>query len=631
MNQVRSVILEYYSNLINEIDFKTEKALCELKNQVFENQINYDRNKIVAKIKDIEKIKLNSLKDSDSIFNGLFCIFISANEVYLSRLNEDNPDFDKSFYFHERIGQLAIINYNFDIKTVNQLMRNNYQNYYQNYEFEITPEYLVFSKLIESKKDQLIIDLTEIENNRMHRLDIRKCYGDLNANSLTFINTCLNVQSIKILEIKNFRIDQLDKNIFQPFKYLTKLLLNVRYVGSLNEEVFNGLENLEILKLYNSKNLKPEANAFKKLINLKELVLDQVLFYENGIFNDLKNLKILVLINSYIITDMNNFNHLQSLETLKMNCSGWHSVFGEKDTNYLVNLSKLKCLESFYVEERFIINPNLEILNVNCIEPKFLLSFKMLKFCKISINFEFQVLILNELQQLEFLDLYLENDLNKKITNLFEYLNFPKLKFLVLNCKNVPKFNASFQNLQGLELIEPTFIPHDQFVNLVSLEYLAITIPGVNMFRKFISTNFQSLNKLKYLKIESMTIGLDEESEELKYTKKTLVKFFQDPKKILGYTDLDIRQFFIEVKWKDEIISEKDFFEKYLQVSERVREFILSDESNYFRDCFYQTNSRQLNFDLNFDDYNDCESFNDYYENDDLDEFYDYDDENGGE
>ncbi|CAF1157127.1 unnamed protein product, partial [Brachionus calyciflorus] len=81
----------------------------------FEVEIHSDRNKIIAKIRDIEKIKLNNLQESDSIFQDFFCIFKPARKY------QNEKDYEGNFNFYKRIGQLVVINKTFDEYTINKL------------------------------------------------------------------------------------------------------------------------------------------------------------------------------------------------------------------------------------------------------------------------------------------------------------------------------------------------------------------------------------------------------------------------------------------------------------------------------------------------------------------------------
>ncbi|CAF0976915.1 unnamed protein product [Brachionus calyciflorus] len=78
----------------------------------------------------------------------------------------------------------------------------------------------------------------------------------------------------------------------------------------------------------------------------------------------------------------------------------------------------------------------------------------------------------------------------------------------------------------------------------------------------------------------------------------------------------------MNAKFQDEIknnkISEKVYFEKYLQISQCVRDFILRSDSFYFKEYFRGSNTRKSNFNIDY------ESSDDEDEADDDLESYHY-------
>ncbi|CAF0940310.1 unnamed protein product [Brachionus calyciflorus] len=207
--------------------------------------------------------------------------------------------------------------------------------------------------------------------------------------------------------------------------------------------------------------------------------------------------------------------------------------------------------------ELLVLNPKLEILNLETFPPNVsikLVEFKMLKFLNIRYGSRLNDIdFLNDLSQLEFLDIHLLESFH----STFEIVQLPKLKFLVINSKSIPSFNSSFKNLQGLELIELEFIEWDRIVNLVNLDYLALTdvFPvltsrDINTFK---TACFQTLKGLTFVYIQ-------------------MSFYFSSEHQAIYFDIFDMNQ-----NLGDEIISEKIFFEKYLRVSECVREFLLNN------------------------------------------------------
>ncbi|CAF1023906.1 unnamed protein product [Brachionus calyciflorus] len=596
MFQTRNEILEYYSKMINDIDIKCEKSILTLKKEELDNQINSHRQQIIAKIEDVQKLQLNNLKNSDSKLNGPFCFFIPNSKTFY---------YDSKFEFKNQIGQLVVTSFILSDKITRNSRSQYNANYFEFDTFEELSKFKVISQLIDLKKDDLIIDLTQTEMNQIESLSLISYYEQLEENSLSFIEHCLNLQTLKNLKIKNYS-DKLPNNFFKPFKDLIKLKLMFPDLKSISEQVFNGLENLEILELLKFDFLDWGLNTFNNLNNLKKLILNQVCIQNLSIIGNLNHLEILVMKECCIkkLSNSNTQINISSLDNLR-----------SLESN--VDLENLK-----------ISYPNLEILSLksqslNDVFKCYLLKFLNIRNCNTlkSINF------LNDLNQLEFLDIKLPN----KLTDNFELVNLSKLKFLVLTCENIPNFNESFNHLQGLELIYAKSLPRDEFVNLINLEYLALTECGLAFLNTFSTTNFQTFKQLKCLKIESDCLDIDDKNS----FKESLLKLFNEPSMVLCDSSF-CRDGAIEIgaKLHDEIISEKVYFKKYLQISERVREFILSNESIYFKEYFTRTYRRRSNFETKYESSDDDYDLEDndyidycYYDDypDEPDEFSGYD------
>ncbi|CAF0789628.1 unnamed protein product [Brachionus calyciflorus] len=623
MDVIRREILEYYSNMINKIDIKCEKALGYFKTEQIENQINSNRDKLVAKIKEIEKIKLKNVKSTDSIYDRLFCFFIPSKysafdshslyekereEEFDSKEDDNNLDPNESnafltsylgqedgikFKFSNEIGCLVIFNFVLEKEIVEKLIGLEHSDELEFDTLEKMMKFEVISKLIMLKNDEFIIDLTQTKENQIDKLYLGVTNTELiiHEQSLSFLNTFINIHSLKEFEFRHFSIYKLPENFFLPLKYLTKLRLNLPYVKNLDDyDVFNGLENLQILKLSNLKFLNSVPNAFEKLKNLKVLILNRVMIKNLKSLNHLKHLQKLDLRQCSIINfQMKNLDNLKALETLKI----FYNDFKEIDLTNFNGLKKLKCLESDYKYgvEALKINPQLEILNIHRQKLNLNNNFKMLKF--LSFTFDYSVFerpfndinFLNELNELE----YLNFDLLNNLSDAFNSVNLPKLKFLVLMCENTPNFSASFRNLQGLELIEPKSLPRDKFINLVSLDFLSINDPEYSMFEKFTTTSFPTLKNMKFLSFKGNSFKLLDHT--VNDFNQAVGKLFQEPFSVSteSYFSMGDK---IEVGARlddDIIVKEKVYFEKYIQFSKSVSDFLLNDESHYSRAYFNNT------------------------------------------
>ncbi|RMZ95594.1 hypothetical protein BpHYR1_024736 [Brachionus plicatilis] len=72
----------------------------------------------------------------------------------------------------------------------------------------------------------------------------------------------------------------------------------------------------------------------------------------------------------------------------------------------------------------------------------------------------------------------------------------------------------------------------------------------------------------------------------------------------------------LSAKLGEEQITEKVYFEKYLKVSECIREFVLNNDSNYYKEFLRNTKRRQANFGLDEESNSEmesCEGEVDYY------------------
>ncbi|CAF1077050.1 unnamed protein product [Brachionus calyciflorus] len=616
MNQICSEISEHYRNLINEIDILSEKAIDFFKsNQKTVDKITSDREKLIVKVNEVEKIKLTNLKHSISIYDGIFCFIIPTNSIFDSESNtvptenereESNRKIDKLYYklafdakqeclkCRKQIAQLVILNCTLNKKIVEKLISNDYESEKIELKtFEESFKFKIISELINSYTDDLIIDLTQIETNRITQLILSDDFCDLDRSNLNFVNTILNVPSVKEIKIKSLYTN-LPNNLLRPFKCLTKLNLNVHHLEGLNQELFNSLENLQTLKLSNVFLIKPELNSFEKLSKLNKLILYGVVLKNFDILENLQNLKKLVVKKCVINLALKSLNGLNSLESLKL----FDNEFKQIDKNFQLNLKSLKSLESNHDLEIFKINPQLEILSLKPKSLKNYNNFEYLKFLNIQDFSSFEDLnFLNGLSQLEFLDFKIERNL----TEAFESVHLPKLKFLILTCETTPFFNETFMNLNGLELTSIESIRKDQFVNLLNLDYLCVFYADFCLNTKTIPS-FLLLKHLKYLKIETESDYFNQRKIKSNIIK-LLLKLFQDPNEIAIKNTIhrgQVQVLEISAKLEDDIISEKVYFEKYLQVSECVREFILSSESIYLKECLRNERSRLLDLDLTY-------------------------------
>ncbi|RMZ95590.1 hypothetical protein BpHYR1_024732 [Brachionus plicatilis] len=368
----------------------------------------------------------------------------------------------------------------------------------------------IYDQLIKSKNDQVIIDLSEREKNQIDGLKLSsKSRNDffMTESGFELIPTYLDVESVKELKIVGYKDTEFPTQIFRPFKNLTRLKIEIHFEIKqyFKENTFIGLESLEILELANQK-------WTRERIVLKDCTFADFRLEYLELFKSLENLQIFT--SRFAKSEIKSFNRFE----------------------------KLKILETD-LEEEMHLKSNLDILSLASRSFKPHISLNALKFLIIRDEFQFnEINFLNQLNQLEFLDLILPN----KLADNFNQVNLPKLKFLVLTCRNTPSFNQSLQNLQGLELINAKFTPRDKFINLKSLDYLAITNLARSMLETFCGTTFSTIKNLKFLKIENCFNEFFYDDDKKNKINKKLSELFESPENVLFYDNMCNNESLIE-------------------------------------------------------------------------------------
>ncbi|CAF1131130.1 unnamed protein product [Brachionus calyciflorus] len=203
---------------------------------------------------------------------------------------------------------------------------------------------------------------------------------------------------------------------------------------------------------------------------------------------------------------------------------------------------------------------------------------------------------LNDLNNLKYLNLS-GNCLNKINLNLenLEYLNLgkyqvvyleqetfnlPRLKFLILNTKKLPKYLLRASELQRLEVYGLNSLDDYIFTNehISSLDYLSLDFSIDQNISSFSKATFQGLNNLKLFR---MSLNLEENSQmtngfvnlfdQLMATKSNDVQ----PKKFIQFRNN--RQFCIQIS---QIKSENNYLENILNVSQSVKRILIKNVSN---------------------------------------------------
>ncbi|RNA26862.1 hypothetical protein BpHYR1_011779 [Brachionus plicatilis] len=405
-------------------------------------------------------------------------------------------------------------------------------------------KFQVYAQLIKNKNDHVIIDLSQKEKNQIDSLKLRSYIEMKSRNEIPMtesgfelIPTYLDVESVRELKIVSYSDTELPTQLFRPFKNLTRFeIRTLFFLNTLNENSFIGLEGLEILELYSDPTdenlIDIKENTFKALINLKLLIFTDCRFVNFHKTNGLENLRELKIKGCSFLEDF-RLEYLELCKNLE-NLLIFDSSFDKSEFKSFNGFEKLKILETDEKEEE-LLKSNLYILSLYRQSFKPHVSLNGLKFLNIRVECRLKKIEhLNQLNQLEFLDFCLPNKLTKK----FNQVNLPKLKYLVLTCRNTPNFNESLKNLQGLEVINAKFTPRDQFINLKSLDYLAITDPKKSMFDKFCGTTFSTIKNLKFLKIESSNFEFFYEDDKRNEINEKLSKLFESPENVLFHDEI---------------------------------------------------------------------------------------------
>ncbi len=111
IGDLRLRIVDYFDKLINEIDLKTEKLLCQAKESEDEKKLNERRKAFIDEIKRIESVNLQRLEqyrdfasaeNDESLFDS-FCFIIPANLKEPTKTNTINSE------MQNELGALMVI------------------------------------------------------------------------------------------------------------------------------------------------------------------------------------------------------------------------------------------------------------------------------------------------------------------------------------------------------------------------------------------------------------------------------------------------------------------------------------------------------------------------------------------
>ena len=129
------------------------------------------------------------------------------------------------------------------------------------------------------------------------------------------------MQSLEKLDLSSNRISVLEPRLFRRLNNLKELILHKNQIYSIREEAFGGLQSLRRLILSNNRISDVQANFFTEMKNLRELRLEnnQISAIDMEAFRGLKSLEQLNLENNKISTfHLGMFTGLNNLTRLSV-------------------------------------------------------------------------------------------------------------------------------------------------------------------------------------------------------------------------------------------------------------------------------------------------------------------------
>ncbi|CAF0838458.1 unnamed protein product [Brachionus calyciflorus] len=626
MNIIKKQIIEYYQELINKIDLQSEKCLNKQGDNNTEeveddesNNINSIRNTFISKIKELELANLNCLSNESKVpFENGFCFLIENYTMTTSRREDTrNRGFGPAYRFHfeNKIGKLVIVKefindkILFELNEIINQKRINFRKDEQNLSsFEEVVKLTVILDVIEKKfEDRLpIIDLKFSESIEMEKLFISsERMSNLKHNDFDCLKDFIKPESIKELRLTSPLWDSVPKKIFQNFTNLFELDLNCEKLDIIYNQNFACLENLATLSIINCSLALIEKDAFEGLKNLKCLVLtmNYLTDVNSSIFKGLENLEHLNLSQNTIEEiEENTFIDLKNLSSLTLT-DNRIKILRNNALNGLVNL---KFLELNFSNNELVIEPNafesciqLEVLDlgnnqIKNIDPQTFSNCKNLKFLNLRNNWLENLNFLKNFESLEFLDL---SRVKNALYFVKNYQNLQTLKYLALTSNFIPKLSANLENLQGFEVDGVSIIDENAFENLKNLDYLKICIENDRTIENFTKIQFNGLRNMKYLAIETESIG-PRAIEKFRDKEDIFLDLFNSDNEIdhrvfyLNFNDSNL--LVAEIK---DVISERFYFEKNLNVCVEAKNMILG---SFYSDYDFCSNRlRNQNF-MNF-------------------------------
>ncbi|CAF0909422.1 unnamed protein product [Brachionus calyciflorus] len=564
----KTFLSEYYSDLINKVNLEFEKKLIYVKENAEQDQLDSIRNLLISKIKEIEIPNLKTKEHRT-------CFFIPNINSNLDII----PNTD--FIFDNKIGKLIIFRDSIDTESIEKIIDVFIGKILIG---EIDLKALrdqiyssVLIKLIEIKSKDLnpVIDLSKIEENFLEslKLDLKKT----NFTDLELVTNILNVKKLKELTIisNHVNLTKIPKEMFHHFSHLKKLILKCSNLDNLRENNFSNLKHLEYLAIQESKIDRIEKFTFSNLKNLKCLFLssNQLENLEPDMFIGLDHLEYLILNqNRLSCLKENTFSRLINLKGLelvenKLNLIEKNSFIGLESLE-LLNLSNNRAYLKINTGAFNSLN-NLKILDlasntIDNIQEGTFEALVNLQFLNVSNNVLKNLDFLSRLPKLEALICV---GMEHAVINM-EKLEVSNLKYLRIECQEVPILSSNLKNLQALEIRSVGDFKQGCFKNLESLEYLKINAQKDSVIDKLSENQFKEvMNKMRYLFLETRKYG-EKALEKFKLKEEMFKEFFKQKDFVSCEMSEEDGLLFLEIT---DCESEWMFFEHVFNVSEMTK------------------------------------------------------------
>ncbi|CAF0827206.1 unnamed protein product [Brachionus calyciflorus] len=513
-------IIGYFSDQINLIDLQCEKALIALescaKKDEEKNLVNTTRKLLISK--DFAKLQIFSNLVREKERSGEFLIDLTnPNE---NNFNNLTLHVDSNKTFNVNPNDLDFIQRNINMKKF-FLSHSNLKR--------IPGEIFRFMKslnLLDIMCDKLIY----LQENNFKHLENLTCLR-IHYCKIEFIetNAFSGLKSLRELDLYGNKIKKFGKGAFNDLENLKYLNLSKNCIEILKDNTFNGLKSLHKLVLDENRIRNFGKEAFNDLENLKYLNLDRncIEILKDNTLSLLSNLEYLLLTDNPLSQiESDAFNGLKNLSFLDIGNSHryWSTESLNFDSTVFQPCTGLKII-------------NLGKNNVN-LTSEYFNKLTSLQFLNIRHNMIDEINFLNKMQNLEILDLQFIN--TKEFNENFEKLCLPNLKFLVITCETVPRFNSSFSNLKGIHINRAKNFQNGAFVNLLNLDYFRLRTNDQKLVDKLEKESFKGLKSLKYFAFEINTYPYIDLKDQLK-DKESVFMSLLDPqieiKPVLFYSN----------------------------------------------------------------------------------------------